>query len=74
MSVVTHVDRVRLITDLEALRQEHPSFHQVLKRKFTRQSWNKKPGKPRKLIIEDEDLIMRKPIYLNDNSYYFTLY
>ena len=74
MSVVTHVDRVRLINELEALRQEHHSFHQVFKRKFTRQSWNKKPGKPRKLIIEDEDLIMRKPFYLDDNRYYFKLY
>ena len=67
------VNKPRFITELQTLNQEH-HVHRIFKRKFTRQSWNKKPGKPRKLIIEDEDLIMRKPIYLNDNSYYFKLY
>ena len=74
MSEVSHVDKVRYITELEVLRQEHPSFHKIFKRKLTRQSWNKKPGKPRETIIADEELILRKPFYLKANSYSFHLY
>ena len=73
ISVTSPVNEGRFITELQALRQEHHLSH-ICKRKFTRQSWNKKPGQPRKMMIEDEKLILRKPLYLNDNNYYFQLY
>ena len=74
MSLASQVNKVRYIAELKTLRQEHPSFPQVFKRKFTRQSWNKKPGKPRKIIIEDEERVQKKLFLLKDNNYSFRLY
>ena len=70
MSVCTHSSPVN---ELQGLKQgDH--ITKVLKRKFTRQSWNKKPGKPRKFKGEEKDVMLRRPFYLKDNNYVFQLY
>ena len=67
------VNKARFITNQEALKQEYLVPH-IFKRKFTHQSGNKIPGKPRKIIIEDEERVHKKLFLLKDNNYSFRLY
>ena len=63
----------KYLTELQALRPEN-YFKQIIKRKFPRQYWNKKPGKPRKIVTEEDDQLMQRPFYLKYNNYNLPLY
>ena len=72
-SIPSNYMRDKYLTELQALRPEN-YFKQVFKRKFTRQSWNKKPGKPLKIVTEEDEPPSWQPFYLKYNNYNLHIY